>query len=282
MLPRPHTVRLNETQKASFEENGYLILKGALQDEALLRVRTWIERLDARERAAGNLAPEAFLEIRNAIHKEPAFLELLDWPGAFPLVAELMGPAIQLCTSHAMVRPPQPKDTPASYKRIDWHRDGCREVEPIHGTYPWIYTKIGYFLTDLSAPNMGNLRVIPGSHKRAEPPKRREGQVDPDGAVTVLTEPGDAVLFQQRLWHAVGPNTSDVTRKNIYLGYCYRWVKPLDYLLPEASLLQRATPLQRQLLGEYASEMTFWLPKPEEVPLKGWLEEHKKGALQPA
>jgi len=277
MLPRPPAVHLTEAQKAQFEDQGFLVVKNVIAPEARAHFLKLIEDLDCRHRAENQTAPEAFVEIRNAVHREHGFLELLDWPAGFPLIAELMGPDIQLCTSHTMVRPPQPQDTPASYKRIDWHRDGCAQVHPVHGTFPWIYTKIGYFLTDLSRPGMGNLRVIPGSHKHAVCPPRKPGE-DPAGAIEVLTEAGDAVIFQQRLWHAVGPNTSAVTRKNIYVGYCFRWVKPLDFLQPDSALLAKASPLQRQLLGEYTSEMTFWLPKDEEVPLRGWLKEHAAAA----
>lgn len=36
-----------------------------------------------------------------------------------------------------------------------------------------------------------------------------EGSPDPDGALELTANPGDAVLFEQRLHHAVGPNTDD-------------------------------------------------------------------------
>jgi len=272
-ITRPAAARLSAAQKEFFETQGYLVIKGALCPE---QVAHWTEVLDAAHRRAHAVQPGGFVEIRNAVAKEAAFLELLDWPSTFPLVAELMGPALQLNTSHAMVRPPQPGGTAASFKASDWHRDGCAEVFPVHGTFPWIYTKIGYFLTDLSQPGRGNLRLIPGSHLKAERPETRPGQIDPDGAIEVLTAPGDAVIFQQRMWHAVGPNLSEIARKNIYFGYCYRWVKPLDYVTQSAELIALATPIQRQLLGECKSEMTFWIPKEDEVPLKSWLAEHAK------
>ena len=276
-LPPP-PARLSQAQRAEFEEHGFLVLPGALGADQIARFRALVEAMDRRHRAQTALPPDGFVEIRNAVAKQPALLELIDWPAAFPLVVELMGPALQLNTSHVMIRPPQPAGTPQSFKAIDWHRDGCEEVQAVGGVYPWIYTKIGYFLTDLSAPGRGNLRVVPGSHKRAERPPQSDGRLDPDGALEVLTRPGDAVLFQQRLWHAVGPNYSSVTRLNIYFGYCYRWVKPLDYLVQPPDLLARASPIQRQLLGEYRSEMSFWLPKAEEVPLRTWLDRHLTGA----
>jgi len=250
------------------------VIRGALSKEQVAQWISVIDAMDAAHRRANNMNADAFVEIRNAVAKEPAFLELLDWPATFPLVAELMGPSIQLNTSHVMVRPPQPAGTAATFKAIDWHRDGCAEVAPVHGTFPWIYTKIGYFLTDLTQPGRGNLRVVPGSHLKAERPVTLEGHVDPDGAIEVLTEPGDAVIFQQRLWHAVGPNMSPITRKNVYFGYCYRWVKPLDYVTQSPELIAQASSIQKQLLGECKSEMTFWLPKADEVPLKDWLAQH--------
>lgn len=274
MLQRPQPTHLTADQKAFFEENGYLIVPGALSPREIEHFTTLVDALDRKHRQLQELGPGAFLEVRNAISKEHALLDLLDWPAAFPLVAELMGPSIQLNTSHAMVRPPQPGGTAASFKAIDWHRDGCEEVFAVHGTFPWIYTKIGYFLTDLSRPDMGNLRVVPGSHKKAEKPPTQPGNSDPDGAIQVLTRPGDAVIFGQRTWHAVGPNFSDTVRKNIYMGYCFRWVKPLDYVTHSADLIAKGTPIQRQLLGECKSEMTFWLPKEGEVPLRAWLKEH--------
>ena len=276
----PKPAHLTADQKDFFEENGYLIIPGALNSREIAHFTALVDAMDRRHRQAQELGPEPFVEIRNAIAKEHALLELIDWPSAFPLVVELMGPSLQLNTSHTMVRPPQPSGTVASFKAIDWHRDGCEEVFAVHGTFPLIYTKIGYFLTDLSRPDMGNLRVIPGSHKHAAKPPQRAGDSDPQGAIQVLTRPGDAVLFQQRTWHAVGPNFSNTVRKNIYMGYCYRWVKPLDYVAQSPELIAKGSAIQRQLLGECNSEMTFWLPKEGEVPLRAWLNAHAAPSAQ--
>lgn len=273
--PFRQPAHLTPQQRASLEEQGYLIIPGALTPRECAHFIAIVEDLDRTYRSAAQARPEDFLEIRNAISKDSRLLELLTWPTTFPLVAELMGPNIQVNTTHTMVRPPQPAATDASYKRIDWHCDGAKDIQAVHGTFPWLYTKIGYFLTDLSQPGMGAMRVVPGSHKKAQKPQMPPGAADPAGTIELQTRPGDALIFVQPLWHAVGPNTSTTTRKNIYFGYCRRWVKPLDYLTPDPELLERATPIERQLLGEYRSEMTFWLPKPDELPLATWLEQHQ-------
>ena len=54
-------------------------------------------------------------------------------------------------------------------------------------------------------------------------------------------EAGDAFIFEQRTWHGIGRNWSGTARKTIFIGYAYRWVKPMDYVvMPEGA----AGPLQ--------------------------------------
>jgi ectoine hydroxylase-related dioxygenase (phytanoyl-CoA dioxygenase family) len=169
------------------------------------------------------------------------------------------------------VRTPNPDEKP-TYKASGWHADGPSPAFPtIGGVFPRLYAKIGFFLTDLSEPDRGNLRVVPGSHLSATPPAKDPETGDPAGAIQVLTRPGDAVLFEQRCWHAVGPNFSTLSRKNIYLGYCYRWMKAIDFLAQPDDLLAKASPVQRQLLGDATGQLSYYLPGTNnfaDVPLK--------------
>lgn len=270
--------RLTPAQRQAFEADGFLVIPGALDEQEVARWTAIVDAFDARERAARSFKPGEFTEVRNAVAKDHRLLELLTWPSVFPLIADLMGPDIGLSTSHVLVRPPAAPGTSRDAKPSPWHRDGHLQIPAVHGTCPWLYTKAGFFLTDLSQPGRGNLRVIPGSHRRAELPGRSSpDQIDPDGTIEVLTRPGDAVIFQQCLWHSVGPNLSGLARKNIYLGYGQRWLRPIDFLMHEEALLAKADPVQRQLLGEYRSECTFYLPQEGEVPLRDWLARYRAG-----
>jgi ectoine hydroxylase-related dioxygenase (phytanoyl-CoA dioxygenase family) len=92
----------------------------------------------------------------------------------------------------------------------------------------------------------------------------------------VLTRPGDAVFFEQRTWHAVGPNYSTLARKNVYIGYCYRWMKAIDFVTQPDDLLAKANPIQRQLLGAATHELSYYLPMRNgfaDTPVRAWLEE---------
>lgn len=269
-------MRLSDEQRAAFERDGFLVLRGALSPEEVAHYISVVDRLDADFREEKGLAPEATVEIRNAVARDADILPLIDHPKAFPLMVDILGWSLQLTTSHVFVRTPD-KSAATSFKAIGWHADGPnprpeRIQTPTGEVEPRLYAKIGYFLTDLSKPNQGNLRVIPGSHRNANCPPIDPATGDPEGAIQVLTNPGDAVLFENRTWHAVGPNYAQHSRKNIYIGYCFRWVKPIDYITQDESLLAKASPIQRQLLGEVSDALSFYLPAryPEDVPLQEW------------
>jgi len=60
------------------------------------------------------------------------------------------------------------------------------------------------------------------------PPRRDVDWPDPEGAVEVTGGPGDAVLFDRRIWHARSRNYSGYTRKAVFFGCTYRWAAIRD------------------------------------------------------
>jgi Phytanoyl-CoA dioxygenase (PhyH) len=95
--------------------------------------------------------------------------------------------------------------------------------------------KLAYWLSDVSEPGRGNLKVVPGSHvvNWIDGPPRRDIQwPDPEGAIEVTAEPGDAVFFDRRIWHTRSRNHSRHTRKAVFFGYTYRWTAIRDELAP--------------------------------------------------
>eukprot|EP01052_Picozoa_sp_SAG31_P030808 SAG31_NODE_3196_length_4567_cov_4.393465_2_plen_209_part_00 len=170
-----------------------------------------------------------------------------------------------------------------------WHIDGGRPVPELETRpQPRLSLKVGYFLTDTTVPECGAMRIVPRSHKhgappptsaRGAPPERRLGE-DPPGTIELQVKPGTAVLFDRRLWHSRGYNYSDVTRKVIFIGYSYRWMRGLDYNLFEDELLERCSPIRRQLLGDSVNIKGHWQPTEEDVPLKTFLEERREGGSQ--
>jgi ectoine hydroxylase-related dioxygenase (phytanoyl-CoA dioxygenase family) len=142
--------------------------------------------------------------------------------------------------------------------------------------HPRLFLKVAYFLTDLSETGRGSIRFVPGSNRLMGRPAQGEGEIDPYGAVEVRCKPGTAVFFEQRTWHAVGPNLSDLTRKALFFGYGFRWLQPMDYVEMPERLIERADPIQRQLLGRISHNTGFYLPREEDIPLKRWTEERNR------
>ncbi len=94
-------------------------------------------------------------------------------------------------------------------------------------------------------------------------------------AVPVLVNPGDAVLFDRRIWHGGAQNRSTLTRKVIFLGYSYRWLKPRDDMTVGHYLERTDDPVRRQLLGASPNGgFGFTSPADEDVPLKAWIRDH--------
>src|SRR6185503_12205530 len=136
---------------------------------------------------------------------------------------------------------------------VGWHQDGGSPGTYVDGIRSMFSLKVGYFLTDLLEPDMGQLMVVPGSHRFRDGLKYRPGSDQPEGALQLKVRAGDAVLFQNPLYHGSAPNRSQQTRIVLYYGYSYRWLKPIDYEKMPEELMASATPVQRQLLGARSS-----------------------------
>ena len=135
---------------------------------------------------------------------------------------------------------------------MGFHTDAGPSLQRIHphaDSLP-LQFKIKFFLTDLSEPDTANFMCVPGSHKKTYPENRLEKGVYPEGAIQVLAEAGDAVIFPWALWHGVGPNRTDRIRKSVTFRYGLMWCRPYDYDRLPSHVLDRMTPRQRRLFGD--------------------------------
>jgi hypothetical protein len=62
------------------------------------------------------------------------------------------------------------------------------------------------------------------------------------------------------VWHSRSTNRSERVRKLMFIGYTYRWIRPLDEVVADQSTdwFQGLTPLQQQLLGYGPDHASFW------------------------
>lgn len=261
--------RMTHEQRDQFEQQGYLIVPDALDKELLGRLTEAADRVDQETRQASGMEPGAMMSKFRTIVEDDVFLELLDHPTTFPLIWDILGWNVQHYISHLIYYPPEPEES-ANLKPGGWHQDGGRPVPELERPQPRLSLKVAFWLSDISDIDNGGIRIIPGSHKLDRPP-----QVEDESAILQLQVPaGTAVLFDRRMWHARGVNTSEVTRKVLFLGYSYRWLRGLDYNNMSEELLEKCDPIRRQLLGDGVDLKGWWQPTEADVPLRTWLQEH--------
>jgi ectoine hydroxylase-related dioxygenase (phytanoyl-CoA dioxygenase family) len=263
------TRRTISQQKAQFDRDGFLVLRDVLDPDLTARLIAAADRLAAAGIEREGLSERRHWQKRSCLPDDPAFLDLVDHPQVLPLVAAILGWDIHLITSHLIVRAPTP-DADTSFKGEGWHRDGGQSSWEMTEPHPRILLKVAFFLSDQSEPGRGNTQVVPGSNRLTGPLALAPGTGQPYGAIEVLGKAGDAFLFEQRTYHAVGANRSDLTRKTLFMGYGFRWVYPMDYhpMRDYLHLYDGATPIRRQLMGETKTVTGVYLPTDEDVPLR--------------
>jgi hypothetical protein len=256
---------LSTEQRRCWQINGYLHLMGVLDADEVAFFSDLIDRLRGRAGWEPTDLPlghygwveqsriqdtQGFMDRRDLLGYHDAFIEMIDRPEVFDLVVDLMGPYLAFSMSQAIVRPSTPNFP--GYTHTDGG-EGLRRVRVTETSLP-LAMKALYLLTDVTQPDSSNLTVFPGSHLRPFP------EVDEPlptpatpGAVSLLGEAGDCILFPHSLWHGPGPNTSGRARKTLLYNYCQMFMRPYDFEVTPA-VKQRCTPRQRRLLGDLGYE----------------------------
>ncbi len=281
--------RLTEADRKLFDEAGFLIIEGALSKSELKQLNDVVDDL---YRGHPHDPLTGRMELRNCVARHPALLAMADHRTLLPAVVELLGPDIKIRTSELDVRPPVTAvmvEGKTAHNRWgepeQWHIDGPLSGYPdVNGIVPMMEVRAGYFLTDLTGKDAGQLCLVPGSHRfdfraLADPATR----IPPEASFRVEVPAGSAVLFRTGVWHCATPNLSNVTRKVLYYAYTYRWIQASDHVEQECELLARCNPLQRQLLGGLPpgrhplgdrNDTTpcnhTWFTRPEDIPLLAW------------
>ena len=239
------------TLRERFEREGFVRIEGALSAEEIRRYTRAVDRVYTEQGSKGEaLHRLAFLG------DHPDFVKLLDHRAVLPLVMQVLGANIHCYHCHLDVHPGREAPRDAWL----WHQDGGilnRDLET--SPRPRLSVKIAFFLSDVSEPARGNLVVLPGSQLTDQIAQPADRSNDLPGAQPILARAGDAVMFDRRLWHMRSPNTSELTRKVLFLAYAYRWIRSRDDMPIPDDVLETATPAQRQLLGIADTEVDRWM-----------------------
>jgi len=248
-------VPLTPDQRQSFDEDGFLVVPNALSPGAVERLVQASDRLAAPLLNKPPLTgrPEFnHLDLRPGLLREDALFDLVAHGSTVPLVVQLLSPNIHLHSTTLLYKRPEAPEAPTF--RRGWHRDIRIPRDLGHQSLPLVGIKICYCLTDFHQPQSGMTLLARASHLSSKPLALAKGKVDPSDVEVcdLKMNAGDAVLFENRIFHTASPNRSNRVSKVLMYGYAYRWMKTEVYLeVPDKALLARADPVARQLLGEY-------------------------------
>ncbi len=252
--------KLTKAQRRAWDIDGYFVIKGAFDPD---EIAFYVEQIDDLRSKPGweptdlprghygwvehaDPDTESFMDRRDLLSYHPCFIDLIDRPGIFDLVVDIMGPYLAFSMSQAIVRSSTPDFL--GYTHTDGG-EGLRRIRVTESSRP-LAMKALYLLTDVFEPNSSNFTVFPGSHMRPFP-ELDEKQPSPEmpGAVPLMGEAGDCFLFPHSLWHGPSKNNSGRARKTLLYNYCQLFMRPYDYAVT-GDVLDRCTPRQRRLLGD--------------------------------
>lgn len=263
---------ITDEQRDHFDQYGYLVIEDALPSTVVAELNEAVDEVYDRHRKEGTLGKNGDLNIRNCIITHDAFLQLLDWPSTVPLAWGALSWNIQMITSQLIVLPSGEEPSEDSKRGHGMHRDGGRSFVEMQEPHPRILLKIAYVLSDQTDPASGATALVPGSNRITGEPPRDPATGWPYGAIQMTLPAGSAFMFEQRTFHSIGHNWCGHDRRTVFMGYAYRWVKPMDYIQMPKSLVDRCSPLQKQLIGEVGDALSYYLPEDEDVPLKAFLD----------
>ncbi len=246
-------IDLNEEQRASFRERGYCVVREALDGEAVERIRAVCDRIADEGGPRGRYIDPRYedkLEYRDIVSLDPVFRQVMVNPRVFPLIARLLGPNLHLISSHFIYKMSRP---PSGIRRRGmWHRDVLGVTHDLGPAgVPMMSVRAGYYLTPVDEVNSGITLFSPGSHLLEEPLVADPDNDDPAAIIRPPVAPGDALIWENRTYHAVEENTSGRTRKALMFQYAFRWLRPFDYISHSSEVLADCDAVQRQLLAAH-------------------------------
>ena len=144
-------------QWETFNKDGIIFIEDAISDE---EIQTYIDAIDRVAVNNPKYTPGGYLGMQNIVERDPVFASLIDHERHVGYAYDLFGELLKLHISQFFLRPPGGKQ----YNQ--WHPDGARALPyGVFSPHLPLQIKVGYWLTDLPRPKMGNLVVLPGSHR---------------------------------------------------------------------------------------------------------------------
>jgi ectoine hydroxylase len=246
-----------------FESNGFVIISNFISEETIRSLKKSIDDLQGNKQF-NNVGR---WDLRNCLPSHPGFAELMTNKSLVTMITQILDCNIKLLGSH-VVKMNKTKETNLP---VTWHRDGGILSAELPDPLPPLFLKVSFCVSGSLDPESGELLVVPGSHRLIGEPSINSETNLPVGVTKILLNPGDMLIFDWRLWHAVNKNSSQIIRRTMYFTFGFRWLAPMDYQIMPNELLN-ISPMHRQLLGS-STELGNYLPSDSELPIKNLSKE---------
>lgn len=203
-----------------FEVEGFVVLSDVLSSEDITQIKNELDDLPMRPSFYSD--EPSFASKPPHTHSE-ACAGLIAADRTLDFVQKLMGPDLVFMHSHYILsHPGQPP--------LEMHTD----YQPYGSTYSgWLEScpvrvRVLYYLDD-TGTDRAPLRIIPRSHicfhADAHPYKRYRTHED---EVLFPMKAGEAFVFAVKMFHGVGPNTTEQTRGMLEYDYRPAWSRPYN------------------------------------------------------
>lgn len=225
-------VGLTPAQRFNLDAFGYVVLEGVLTSGDVEQMKTALYRMKTdpelpRKRVFSDRCGDHYARFGNLVAYDPALLRYAVHPKLIPLVEELVGGAVRLEESEAIISRRDPGLHPSMWEGrrtlpLGFHRGAA----PTWGTYfeqgnfHCIFMKTLAYLTEVG-PDDGGTAVIPGSHKMTWPEEAMiEAAMADERLIHQITaKPGDVLLFPESLIHSTTAIRTDSERIILISGY---------------------------------------------------------------
>ena len=201
--------------RSEFERNGYVIVRGVLDDDLIGEARKHVEWLIEQH---PQTRPEHL--DTELVKDDPFWVRLVSDHRLLDVAQQFIGPDIALFASHYVAKPPfdgQP---------VLWHQDGSYwPLEPMEVVSLWL-------AVDNSTVENGCMRVVPGTHSTdlQQVQERTEianvlgsamddQLVDDENSVDLVLQAGDVSIHHPNLIHGSNANTSPNWRRGLTIRY---------------------------------------------------------------
>lgn len=240
--------------RRDLDEHGFCLVADALKSADLCAVRARLVDVAARELASGEATIDsggANQRVWQLLNRGAEFRDLAEHPVALDLMSALLGGHVP---AHAQGSdgglPNFLLSNIASNIAGPGGLPQYVHADQVFVPLPWpsfpLTASVMWMLDDFTAAN-GATRVVPGTHTLCRNPT-------PDAAertVPVEAPAGTALVFDGRVWHGTGANTTEDRRHGILAYYSVPWLRQQENHPVSVSneVLATMTPTLRRLIG---------------------------------